>query len=199
MNSNEIKFDRTGLTRVSDAELEARNQNNFNGLPLDPGSVVVFPADEIEVYPIPIRKFPNAEDKALAEKNVAKIAELKAKDNLSKEETDWLEKNESKVTPEACIPNALYALGHDAASNDGILVYLSYLNRWGSKKPDEKNVAVDELTKYMTRSENDKVRVHKLKGKTITVSDVRTSWWMNKYNSRTEKEEREILEMSINE
>ena len=188
MNSNEIKFNAEGYNEVADSVLETRNQNNFNGVLLNPGDVITFPDDVIKPYSAPIRKWPNADDHALAEKNKAKVDELETKgeENWSEAEAAWYEKNKDKVTPKACIPIAYYVLGHKAGTTDGMLVNISYFSRVGRRTPAGKYESVDGLSKFLGRAGNATLQKEMLKGKTIKVLDEKSTWYMREFGGKAD-------------
>lgn len=188
MNSNEIKFNAEGYNEVADSVLETRNQNNFNGVLLNPGDVITFPDDVIKPYSAPIRKWPNADDHALAEKNKAKVDELETKgeENWSEAEAAWYEKNKDKVTPKACIPIAYYVLGHKAGTTDGMLVNISYFSRVGRRTPAGKYESVDGLSKFLGRAGNATLQKEMLKGKTIKVLDEKSNWYMREFGGNAD-------------
>jgi hypothetical protein len=200
MFSQDINFNRGAYTKTPEGWLETRNENNFNAFPLLPGSVVVFPEDEIECFDIPIRKRPNKDDETQAEKNVAKKAELEAKiaagEQLSNDEERWMKFHSHKVTPELAIPVSTYMLGKNPDTNDGVLVYVKYLNSWGRRTADGQNETTDQLSRYCQSLLNDKARVNALLGKTIVVDDKPSGWFVRKFGT-DDYEPKKILVISI--
>lgn len=183
MNSSEIKFNAEGFSKVDDSVLETRNQNNFNVFPLNPGDVVVFPEDNVDSYSAPIRKWPNADDRAMADSNKERIEALNAKgeDNWTDAEKAWYEKNKDKVTPESCIPISYYIVGHKPDSAEGVLVNITYFNRVGRRTATGKYESVDGLTKYVGRAGNAVIQKNMLKGKTIKVEQEKVVWFIREF------------------
>lgn len=195
MNSSEIKFNAEGFSKVDDSVLETRNQNNFNVFPLNPGDVVVFPEDNVDSYSAPIRKWPNADDRAMADSNKERIEALNAKgeDNCTEAEKAWYEKNKDKVTPESCIPISYYIVGHKPDSAEGVLVNITYFNRVGRRTATGKYESVDGLTKYVGRAGNAVIQKNMLKGKTIKVEQEKVVWFMREFGGALDDVEQKAI------
>lgn len=187
MFSEEIKFNRGAYTSTPTGWLETRNENNFNAFPLAPGSVVVFPEDRIECFDIPIRKRPIKDDEIQAEKNMAKKEELDAKiaagEKLTDQEERWIRFQSHKTTPELAIPVSTYMLGKNPDNNEGVLVYVKYLNSWGRRTADGQNETTDQLSRYCQPLQNDQERVNAMLGKTIVVDDKPHGWFVRKFGT----------------
>lgn len=200
MNSSEIKFNAEGFSKVDDSVLETRNQNNFNVFPLNPGDVVVFPEDNVDSYSAPIRKWANADDRAMADKNKTKIEKLNAKgeDNWTEAEKTWYERNKDKVTPETCIPISYYIVGHKPDSADGVLVNITYFNRVGRRTATGKYEPVDGLSKYVSRAGNAVLQKNMLRGKTIKVDETKATWFMREFGgTQDDVEQKSIIIINV--
>jgi hypothetical protein len=204
MRSEEIKIELgEGVEYATDKEMELRNVNNFQGYPIAASTVVVFPDDEIKRPKIAIRRSPNKEDYAVAEKNQKKVEELEAKDSLTEEETKALEDAKAHVKAEDCIPKAIYLLGAKAGTTEGVLVYASYMSRYGKRTADApKQEPIDGLAKYLQKFNDGKEQANALKGLTLVVADKPTKWWVPIWvnGKRTDKfEEKEFLAINVRE
>lgn len=204
MRSEEIKIELgEGVEYATDKEMELRNVNNFQGYPIAASTVVVFPDDEIKRPKIAIRRSPNKEDYAVAEKNQKKVEELEAKDSLTEEETAALEDAKAHVKAEDCIPKAIYLLGAKAGTTEGVLVYASYMSRYGKRTADApKQEPIDGLAKYLQKFNDGKEQANALKGLTLVVADKPTKWWVPVWvnGKRTDKfEQKEILAINVRE
>lgn len=204
MRSEEIKIELgEGVEYATDQEMATRNVNNFQGFPIAASSVVVFPEDEIKKPKIAIRRSPNKEDYAMAEKNQKKVEELEAKDSLTEEEAAALENAKAHVKAEDCIPKAIYLLGAKAGTTDGALVYASYMNRYGKRTADApKQEVIDGLSKYLQKYGDDNEKANALKGLTLIVADKPTKWWVPIWvnGKRTDKfEQKEFLAINVRE
>lgn len=204
MRSEEIKIELgEGVEYATDKEMESRNVNNFQGFPIAASSVVVFPEDEIKKPKIAIRRSPNKEDYAVAEKNQKKVEELEAKDSLTEEEAAALEDAKAHVKAESCIPKAIYLLGAKAGTTEGVLVYASYMSRYGKRTVDApKQEPIDGLAKYLQKFNDGNEQANALKGLTLVVADKPTKWWVPIWvnGRRTDKfEQKEFLAINVRE
>lgn len=204
MRSEEIKIELgEGVEYATDKEMESRNVNNFQGYPIAASTVVVFPDDEIKKPKIAIRRTPNKEDYAVAEKNQKKVEELEAKDSLTEEETKALEDAKAHVKAEDCIPKAIYLLGAKAGTTEGVLVYASYMSRYGKRTVDApKQEPIDGLAKYLQKFNDGNEQANALKGLTLVVADKPTKWWVPVWvnGRRTDKfEQKELLAINVRE
>lgn len=204
MRSEEIKIELgEGVEYATDKEMESRNVNNFQGFPIAASSVVVFPEDEIKKPKIAIRRSPNKEDYAVAEKNQKKVEELEAKDSLTDEEAAALEDAKAHVKAENCIPKAIYLLGAKAGTTEGVLVYASYMSRYGKRTVDApKQEPIDGLAKYLQKFNDGNEQANALKGLTLVVADKPTKWWVPIWvnGRRTDKfEQKEFLAINVRE
>lgn len=204
MRSEEIKIELgEGVEYATDKEMELRNVNNFQGFPIAASSVVVFPEDEIKKPKIAIRRSPNKEDYAVAEKNQKKVEELEAKDSLTEEEAAALEDAKAHVKAENCIPKAIYLLGAKAGTTEGVLVYASYMSRYGKRTVDApKQEPIDGLAKYLQKFNDGNEQANALKGLTLVVADKPTKWWVPIWvnGRRTDKfEQKEFLAINVRE
>jgi len=204
MRSEEIKIELgEGVEYATDQEMESRNVNNFQGYPIAASSVVVFPEDEIKKPKIAIRRSPNKEDYAVAEKNQKKVEELEAKDSLTEEEAAALEDAKAHVKAENCIPKAIYLLGAKAGTTEGVLVYASYMSRYGKRTVDApKQEPIDGLAKYLQKFNDGNEQANALKGLTLVVADKPTKWWVPIWvnGRRTDKfEQKEVLAINVRE
>lgn len=204
MRSEEIKIELgEGVEYATDKEMESRNVNNFQGYPIAASSVVVFPEDEIKKPKIAIRRAPNKEDYAVAEKNQKKVEELEAKDSLTDEEAAALEDAKAHVKADDCIPKAIYLLGAKAGTTEGVLVYASYMSRYGKRTVDApKQEPIDGLAKYLQKFNDGNEQANALKGLTLVVADKPTKWWVPIWvnGRRTDKfEQKEFLAINVRE
>lgn len=204
MRSEEIKIELgEGVEYATDKEMESRNVNNFQGFPIAASSVVVFPEDEIKKPKIAIRRSPNKEDYAVAEKNQKKVEELEAKDSLTEEEAAALKDAKAHVKAEDCIPKAIYLLGAKAGTTEGVLVYASYMSRYGKRTVDApKQEPIDGLAKYLQKFNDGNEQANALKGLTLVVADKPTKWWVPIWvnGRRTDKfEQKELLAINVRE
>lgn len=204
MRSEEIKSQYgDDIEFATDQEMESKGVNNFQGFPIAASSVVIFPEDHIKRPKIPIRYTPNRADYAEAEKMQKLVEQLESKDSLTDEETEALEEARKKTDAKNCIPKATYLEGAAAGTTDGVLVYASYMSRWGKRTADApKQEAIDGLTKFLARGQNNKERADMLRGKTIVVADKPTKWFVEEWigNQRTGKFiEKSILAINVRE